>query len=53
MEKYTPEEIVAMASVFSIQLSKNCSMQQIQTYRTFFQAVSNDLQTIINQRKNN
>ena len=52
MEQLKPEEIVALATMFSIELSKNTTINQLQTYRNFFQTVANNIQSIINEKRN-
>lgn len=51
MKKLSPEEIVALATSFSIEISKNKSKTELCSCKTFFQVVANNLQAIINEKK--
>ena len=47
MNKLPPEDILTIATIFSRQLAKCCSKQELVSYKCFFQNVANNLQTII------
>lgn len=50
--KPSPEDIVASATLISLELSKKSTTKELQTYRSFFLQLSNDLLTIITERRN-
>ena len=52
MKNLTPEQMLSLATAFSLEISKNCSKNELITYRTFFQEVANNLQFIIAERSN-
>lgn len=52
MKDLSPEELTSLATIYSVELSKKCTIKELQTYRSFFLAVSNNLLTIISERLN-
>ena len=52
MKNLKPEEMVTLATLYSVELSKNCTVKELQTYRSFYLAVSNNLLTIISEKLN-
>ena len=50
MKDISAEEMIAVASIFSIELSKNMNKKQLIRCKTFFQTIANNLQSIINEK---
>lgn len=47
--KIEPEKLILIASIISLDIAKNKSLNEINTYKNLFSAISNNLQSYVNQ----
>ena len=52
MKDLSPEELTMLANLFSVELSKNSSKDQLATIKNFFQLVTANIQAILQEKSN-